>query len=118
MFDNKFWEEIKTKYPKAYEHFINDNNIFNQTLEEFDGNNCKFNFNDICYCDLEKFFDANEIIIETMNICSEKWEWDISNYDRWLAQSKNHFKTRDEAKLEAVKKAFEIMENRLKEKKE
>ncbi len=127
MFDNKFWEEIKINYPNAYKKFIIDFYKLEYYLtDSFDLNESHF-----CYCDIEKWFDANGIIIiidndltyqqNTGKVKLYGWiyriiviEQEINNEIRnWY-----EIKTRPKAKLQAIPKAFEIMENQLKEQKE
>jgi len=126
MFSGNFWQEIKEKYPRAYNEFY----FFDGEKEEDlnNGNLQKYNIivnkycDDIYYCDIKKFFDERGIIIcvgylynNTKN--KNSWHYQISY------KSKNKIKTyfinntpqerfwlKDEAKLEAVKKAFEIAE--------
>jgi len=55
MFDKEFWEEIKEKYSKAYSKFRLFYGGFESSL--LTGNN------EICFCNLEKFFDEQGIIL-------------------------------------------------------
>ena len=117
MFDRKFWQEIETNYPTAYKEFDYTEAIFDNHIIIIS----RDDYNNICYCDLEKFFDDNGIIIEiTYWVEENDFTWSIYRNQFMIEDNidLNHNKTRDEAKLQAVKKAFEIKENQLKEKKE
>ncbi len=140
MFDNK-WEEIKEKYTEAYskwiEYFLKlkiSNNksdvkyYYSEISDSFKIEIGERIFNipfEMLYGLLEEFFDKNNIIIIISNHCSY-WKFYIKiaknkifNYQyKWdlkVIFQKSYFKTRDEAKIEAIKKAFEIKENQLKE---
>jgi hypothetical protein len=147
MFDNKFWEEIREKNPEAYKKFLGFHNIKeyvtgrNPEKDFLWWDKIKkitIFFEDISYDAIERFFDNNEIIIlpkylvyvEKNKIAT--WYFEICNNDGTIIfisnnniqagmsyiKGENVIKTRDEVKLQAIPKAFEIMENRLKEKKE
>lgn len=105
------WQEIKKKYPNIKEKF--------DMYFDYEKLDC-----DYCYCDIEKFFDDNEIIILPLYYLSRN-PHDESWYDDWGFEiiTKNgikirimNLKSRNESKLEAVKKAFEILEKKLKDK--
>ncbi len=118
MFDNKFWEEIKEKYPKAFEKFLEyekyvyDGHNFSYDMRFFASSSIVY----VCYCDVEKWFDDIGIIIEIV-IYEKGFNFRIYNndYKLWIIKDWRVY-TRQKAKLEAVKKAFEIKENQLKEK--
>lgn len=126
---------IKQKYPKAFDKFIN----YLIEIKNLHGNlyfieNIIYNLlndkNFICYCDLEKFFDNNNIIIE---ICLDIRVL-FSNEKKWFvnfffinklfqieiiqlnnSETDFYFNTRDEAKEQSVLKAFEILKEQLNE---
>jgi hypothetical protein len=117
MFDTEFWKEIKEKYPKGYMkikkhldpdcivggyHLLKYNGVFKDGFLEVD----------YCYCDIEKFFDEQGIIIN-YDKCSddfiEHWLYTI-RMKNFYDESGYDFYSRNEAKLEAIKKAFEISE--------
>lgn len=107
------WNKIKKEYPKSYNKFMNDNNL---TLYNM-GNNEFYPFGendeDICYCDLEKFFDDNGIINEINYWHKDCYNFTITNYktNRILYEEQvGKIQSRQEAKLQAIYKAFEIME--------
>jgi hypothetical protein len=93
---------IKRKCPKSYDKFLTDiAKVYNK----------KFTF---CYCDLERFFDENGIIIEIGIIQEYKTFYsDLYNhkfeniYSGWCDKI---WLSRDEAKEQAIYKAFGIME--------
>ncbi|MFA5297276.1 MAG: hypothetical protein WC389_03610 [Lutibacter sp.] len=127
MFDAKFWQEIKEQHPKGYFQFlkkvcffelknineveISDNGRF--CINIYNGENVEIK--DICYCDIEKFFDEQGIIF-VIDIVGNSWHIKdyVNNYDRFSQKIKDvsmtFYKSRNEAQLEAAKKAFEIME--------
>ena len=106
MFDSKFWQEIKRNNPKAYRKFVLHGNIDN------DNNFRKYESGimNLCYCDIEKFFDEQGIIITITKLLNkESWNYYID-----LENPVNEFIGRllfnsSEAKLEAVRKSFEIL---------
>ena len=118
------WKEIKEKYPKGYEKLVKHLEKF---YSDFYGeyrkisidetlhieSSCDHDYRDICYCDLEKFFDEHGIIINVFydNNYFEKYiKIDVNNYRKIY---RNVLDNRNEAKLKAVKKAFEILETTL-----
>jgi hypothetical protein len=129
MFDVKFWEEIKTDFPKGYEIFCNETgyklyNVGNNEFYMFKENDA-----DLCYCDLEAYFDGlginieiikfrmNPKIFETDNPFFKEYDFLILNKNV-LFSGKLHdieVNSTEEAKLAAVKKAFEIREDQLKD---
>jgi len=119
MFDSKFWEEIKTTYPEAYDEFIKTTYF----IEDFNGypwlikrsqSGRILSQKDICYCNIETYFDGLGIIINS----------NFPEYYKIISQNKNNLRctdyiecnnSRPNAKSAAAKKAFEIRENLLKE---
>ena len=106
------WKKIEKECPKSYEKIlVYLNNIPGDYI--------------ICYCDLEKFFDENGIIININKnyICKpdnvdfeyykNSWNYNIIIQDKIPYYQHTILHSRDEAKLEAVYKAFEIMEKLL-----
>jgi hypothetical protein len=97
------WIRINDNYIRAYEKFYND--IIR-----------KGKLGDICYCDLERFFDDNGIIIFiNFYYYKNKFKFWIKYNINDMVES-SEFDVRLNAKLEAVKKAFEILEKQLKDK--
>jgi hypothetical protein len=129
MFDGNFWKEIKEKYPKGYmkfykyrkEFFDNDKTHGNEDLGKLTKPFFESIINSYCYCDLETFFDENGIIIliiycdydEAKNY--QRFSFDIINKqtNNLLSDKNIYYDTRPEAQLEAVKKAFEILNQQL-----
>jgi hypothetical protein len=89
------FDTIKRKYTKSYDKFIKDiAKVYNK----------KFTF---CYCDIEEFFDENNIHIVSdwtngMYFCEIKYPG--------TCYYGNDYDTRPESQSEAIYKAFEIME--------
>jgi len=126
-FNAEFWQEIKEKYPKGwnlFKNFIRMENCLtklNNKLKVGVWFNDKYNYRNICYCDIEKFFDAQGIIIliiycdydEAKNY--QRFSFDIINKqtNNLLSDKNIYYDTHHESKLEAVKKAFEILNNQL-----
>jgi len=55
MFDAKFWNEIKEKYPKGLKIFCDSFDIYH--FDVCDNMDCSCGQKSIiCYCDIEKFF--------------------------------------------------------------
>lgn len=110
MFDVKFWEEIKTNYPKAYDECRKNFNISNNYMNDW---KC------LCFCDIETYFYNLGMIIII------DYDTEDNNYYYWIYRNQfniedtfekfSDYKLRPEAKLAAVKKAFEIRENQLKD---
>ena len=124
------WEEIKEKYPKSFKMFCKnciDINVpdiyvkFSNKAKDY----INYANEQICYCDLEKFFDDNGIIICVGYLRSNKLNKDVWHY-QISYKSRNKIKTyyvnndtrikytnKDEAKQQAILKAFEILEEQL-----
>lgn len=116
------WQEIKEKYPKAYELFIKfvnelHNSMF-KLLEIDDTDDLIIKHSYGINSDLYDFFDDNEIKITTT-----LWQkpGDIS-YIIYTKEKKGTYKSngmskghqiRKEAEIAAFEKAFEILEERL-----
>ena len=97
IFDSNFWEGIKEKYPDAGQRYFN----YINKKEKFAIGSC--------YCDIENFFDNNGIIIQTGNSLEDDWWYCFSTH---YAENGEGYKTRDEAKEQAILKAFEILQNK------
>jgi len=99
------WQEINKKYPKAWNIYMN------WFSEQNYGENLDFAFNR----DLYDFFDEQgiyintEVAVETLH-CN--WFYNISGIKIY---SEGGYKARKEAEEMAFTKAFEILENKLKE---
>lgn len=121
---NIYIPEIKEKYPKAFSVFFK---IFNGSfIEEYNDKEyldmVLINIDyDLCYCDFEKFFDDNEIRIDIIFNQFNNFVVTISYYTKQIAEYvyvgfPPGCKNRQEAKEQAVYKAFEILENQLNDK--
>lgn len=110
------WQEIKEKYLNGYKQFCMhyygwDNGTYescNHLINDY------YEFNP-CYCDLEKFFDDNGIIInyEKMNDDFEySWYYNIRVNNEEFEEEPEEFENRQKAKQQAIYKAFEILEGR------
>ena len=114
------WQKIEEKYPKALNKFCEYKNVLfckemdtNFAIEsEFKQKDgfCLLLPEEICYCDLEKFFDDNgidflELYVNQKDIITKQHIWENRDID------KNRIK--QETKEEAILKAFEILEERL-----
>jgi hypothetical protein len=103
MFNSKFWEGIKNNYPEGFKLFIE------YLKKEYPDEN------EVCYCDLEKFFDDNGIIISTF-FEIEKNMFHYFVYDKNKKENhSNGLFNRKSVKEYLVYKAFEIRESQLKE---
>ena len=116
MFDVKFWNEIKEKYPKAYSELLDTKlkNISNGVEK----------LKVLCYCDIETYFDELGIImiIEINYICKPNkvdfsyykntWSYYVLQQNK-IPESKLDNKTRDEAKEQTILKAFDILQKQL-----
>jgi hypothetical protein len=97
------WKLIKKKYLKSYEKFIGK--VVKGLIK-------------ICYCDIEKFFDDNEIYIEIIYynpyiIKKDKMFFYRINFKNYFIRSSSDYKTRDKVKENAIIKVFEILEKKL-----
>ncbi len=92
------WKLIKEKYQKSYKDCIQ----FAISSDD------EFHFN--CFCDFEKFFDDNRVFIEI--IYKQNYEHDIVDWEFAICNNVIicGFKSRQEAKEQAIYKAFEILE--------
>ena len=118
------WNEIKEKYPKIWKIFLKKINVEYfvspmgyQFLRKYNEYTCQYDI-DICYCDIEKFFDDNELLIlldyEYKNMQKDKyWFYIVENYDS--EENREIYNSRDKAKEQAIYKAFEILEQQIKE---
>ena len=109
------WNKINTNYENSVKEFLIwlSKKYSNKFLLEM---NCIPNENTICYCDLEKFFDDNGIIISILyrNVISNNIDkWYFKMYDDYGNDTSEGCKTRSEAKEQAIYKAFKILEERL-----
>lgn len=107
------WNKIKNEYPESYNkykdwiqggmHYLTEKEITQGT----------------CYCDLEKFFDDNEIKIcitycEYCHTTTDQLkEWGYKIHETRSYYYEEIYCTRKEAKEAAIYKAFEIMEDKL-----
>lgn len=101
------WQEIKEEYPNGCEKL----NIW--LSSNFRGYAVKYT----CYCDLEKFFDDNGIIInygKGNNNFKFSWWYNIRVNNQELEHIEtDEYNSRQEAKQQAIYKAFEILEEKL-----
>lgn len=119
-------KEIRDKYPESEKLFwkwLYKNRTGYEAKDE-DILYIKRDVKDICYCDLEKFFDDNGIIIE-IRLISGFWYGFIENQNKQNYISKidniktnqidctRSYNSRQEAKRQAILKAFEILNNQL-----
>lgn len=114
------WDLIKEKYQKGYENYLQyifeKNKIINIMWDEDLYENIEDLIKKSCYCDLEKFFDDNGIIIEINYWHINCFNFDITNsktnkilYEQQLGE----IKTRQKAKEQVIYKAFEILEEKI-----
>ena len=117
------WNKIKNEYPESWYDFLEY--IYRKKQGIDDNFSLSINFIKnidirilyLCYCDIEKYFDDNEINI---NIYFSHNRWINTNIESF-AEIKNErgniiwitetYKTRREAKEQAIYKAFEILKN-------
>jgi hypothetical protein len=103
-------QEIKEKYPKCYNKLLNEINQDKVGCK----NGVKYIFDTICYCDLEKFFDDNGYRI----YYTSDNRYDISKYNEYdILKSIFISEVIDKLiiKQQAILKAFEILEQQIKE---
>ena len=101
------WNKIKEKYPKGYNKFIN---FYKKYFDYKKGDSLntlwiKNKLNNICYCDLEKFFMSCNILLfwRLKLVLQDKFQSDIiENYEKYQTK--------------AIYNAFEILEERLNDK--
>ena len=112
------WSLIKEKYPKAINRLMGYIHNRNQDYK----NKVIMSFIELCYCDLEKFFDNNniEIFIKKLYKTNHKKTWlKEGNYRYWILikseiiTSQACYASRNESKEQSVYKAFEILEKEL-----
>jgi len=113
------WQEIKTNFPKAYEEFITSG-YFVERKGIHTGNIVNIihsgNGRFVCYCDLEKFFDEQGIIIIIHYNRCKFWNSYYYNNTVEIDDIDNAYYTRPEAQKQAIIKAFEIDEAKENEK--
>jgi len=118
------WKEIKEKYPKTYNLFL----MYFHLKEYITGRTPKKDFlwshtvkkitvffEDVCYCDLEKFFRNNMIIITYhYSINGNGFKCFIYNrQNNYEFYSTNIYIDKEDSENEAIKNAFEIKEEEL-----
>lgn len=95
---------IREKYTKGYKGFV----------EYYKKNNP--DCTEVCYCDIEKFFDDNGVIIDVFSCFSlqgyKSIKYEIKNKKLELLYNMTYVNDLDklQAKIQAIYKAFEIME--------
>jgi hypothetical protein len=120
MFDAKFWGNVQTNYPKTYRELI----IFNYSYLKDKRFDVDFHYDifendrkDICYCDLEKFFDGLGIMLTIYVVEFYRQNRFTFTYEIYtqkeVESSCIRYNSRSEAELAAVNKAFEIKEKQL-----
>jgi len=110
MFNNEFWEWVKTNCPKAYAEVAV--NCYGDDFNEAE-DSVVYNYlaNNICYCDLESWFDSLGIEIDEIYFNIKRTNILTQNFktkEEWAFLKKGY-------RLSAIKKSFEIRENQLKE---
>ncbi len=124
MFDAKFWEEVKTNYPEAYDDYFLKDYVSGIFIDKY--NYILDKIKKLCYDDIETYFDGLGIEIEihrnyvtTPNNVDFKYFNNTCGYvilqQDFPPEYNLNFNSRSEAKLAAVKKTFEIRELQLKE---
>jgi hypothetical protein len=115
------WNKIKNESFLALEKFL----FWLQKNDYFQGYRSDSAFamhlfellelNPVCYCDLEKFFDDNNLIITYKYLGGWYWIYieQSADWKGYLYSNVSGIKTRDEAKQQAIYKAFEILEKEL-----
>jgi hypothetical protein len=94
-FNAEFWNEIKSKYLKSYKKFTKYISILKDIEVE-----CYYLEEIICYCDIENFFYQKAGLC--LNFLMQGPINENETYENYIKY-----------KLEAVKKAFEILNNQL-----
>lgn len=120
------WENIKEKYPKAFEEFLSNNQVelteFNTIGNYLDGESMRVFFG-FKPCDLYSYFDGLGIVVNagTDTTIKNKLRFfpalilKLPRSQRYgTIQIGESFKTRIEAETTVFTKAFEIRENLLK----
>jgi hypothetical protein len=113
-FNAEFWRDIKEKYPKAYEKLA----IFISFLKEIDTKDYYIE-EIICYCDIEKFFrEQCDLFIEFKFMYDPhvlRFDYIIINMmnNKTVGKCDKEIVNYNEAKFEAVKKAFAILNDQL-----
>jgi hypothetical protein len=112
------WKEIKEKYPKAWGIFkkILDDKLMGLKYDNDDDLIKRRipHFIKLCYCDLEKFFDNNGIMILIGHYLTYYVEIKrIEKYGFLTIYNGGSYNSRQEAKEQAINKAFEILEGKL-----
>ena len=121
MFDVKFWEEIKEKCPKAMGNFL----LYLQKTKRIDDDTQfiiavlwkLFENNDICYSIIEKFF-RNDMIVITYHYSINGNGFKYFIYDKLNGNEyydDKIFVDKENSENRAIKKAFEIRKNQLKD---
>lgn len=124
------WQEVKNKFPIAFRKFLESYTCCdveayydcnkNFHVKKYNENSGQFEL-DVCYCDLEDFFDNNGIRINIFNNYSgENWEvvilkkeyGSITNNLYWSCKYQNNkgLNSRQKAKEAAIPKAFETLD--------
>ena len=105
------WDEIKEKYPMVYEKFVNYFRAINYIYKA-----CDFKKEDLetyCYCELEDFFEKNNIYIELFyNSCLKNWCFKLFKFDGIYKSELDlgYGKLKPTARENALLKACEILE--------
>lgn len=103
------WNSIKEKYPKSIKNLMRWISIKNQ-----DGNKIIINFSQLCYCDIEKFFDEKGIMI-IIDLRLGGWIYFIATLDdnnnNKNSKYERDLNSRNEAKEKAIYAAFQILED-------
>jgi hypothetical protein len=110
------WDKIKNECPKAYKLFLKYKGLLDinvllkkrslKHMTEVKLINCNS-----CFCDIVDFFDEHDIIIE-LHYLGGWYFWHCNKAADWkgyYAKSEKGQK-RNEARLQAIYKAFEILE--------
>jgi hypothetical protein len=121
------FQEIKNKYPLAYNKLVSEyekdiykdfqikNNYSDKRIFEIKEHDMQ---DDICNCDLTRFFDEQGIIISIDYDRDNEWFTfgiDFKLYNEKLYVGYEAIKTRPEAEEKAFMKGFEILEEKINE---
>lgn len=116
---------IKEKCPKAYKMFkdyYQDDwcNFCGTDLSKCDcDKDSDYSLRDVCYCDFEKFFDEDQGIIIIICLHDEYEAFVYTIYSKkeskiiFESDFDLNWKMREEAKEQAIYKAFKILEKKL-----